>query len=610
MLPTVSQIDLVPTLSLLLDQPIPFPNLGTIIPDFFDGKEEMFIPKIFKQISDAKIAGNAFKQINKVYLALINSKQILRYIDQYQTFSNELPSDLIEVAKANFEFSVDKFDELLQILVGVDWENETLVTIRSKEISGYIQDMQLLDRSFQDILQSIKSMCRKVWAQFELFPMCLGLSLMGFISVTVFIMLYSMNIKLVVGSGILHTLICVIGFFFSLIGVAYLAVPFQNVKMAAFVVFAAISFSFSLWLLACGSNIFILKVNNLKFNFSVLIQQHGGIGWIFLAYFIVHSTSLFSNSFIIYEDMSTMFLFQSMVLFYAIKYFITSLKYYKIQNVKSLKSKSYMQMKTVIIQFCFNEQTLKLSIIVAVLLICIRSTKGFWFCREMQLTCVVSTYSLPLAALITTFTERYAQERLLLAFFSLFSLLVITRWYLKRRGNLNGFSSTVIVMKILAVLCVVFMVLHWILQLALSHPMSVAFNILYLQQILFPRIVYICFILSVILLVTSPLAVTVVFRNHQDLHQNKTIPELFNELKDTISKRLLNNTSEVPLVYGLQTVYSSAFIVLVFILTVVTCLVLSDSMVFPVLLLWISSYCIMGLFSLSAIKGPCEYGEV
>ncbi|XP_065672440.1 GPI ethanolamine phosphate transferase 3 isoform X2 [Hydra vulgaris] len=619
-LPTVSQIDLVPTLSLLLDQPIPFSNLGSIIPDFFDGDVEMFIPENLKQRIKGKTSVNVFKQINKVYSAQINCKQILAYIDQYQTFSDELPSDRIEMARASYEYSVDKFNELLQIIVTIDWENKTLITLQSKDISEYVKEMQVLDQSFQDVLQSIKKLCRNAWAQFDLFSMCLGLSLMGFISATLFIMFYSTNVNLKMETGIFNTSICIIGLIFTLVGVAYLIVPMHlSNDTSAFIVFGAISFSFSLWLTVCGSfslwltvfgNILLFRNLNHVFNFQVLIQQLSSKGWIFLVAFLAYLGSLFSNSFIIYEDVSTMFLLQSLVLFYAFSCFVNSLKCYKIQAAKDLRSKCYMQLKTVVLNFCFNSEALKITAIFLVLLVCIRLTKNFWFCREMQLTCVVSTYSLPLSALITDFTDHYAQERIFLAIASLFSLLLITRWYLQKRGNLYGFSSIAFVMKILAVLCFSFMVLHWIFLLILSHPIASVFNVLYWQQIIFPRIVYTCFILSVILLTISPLGLAVVFQNQKNLYRNISVPELLRVLKDNISKRLSKEASEPPLVYGLQTVYSSAFIVLAFKLTVVICLVLSDGMIFSVLLLWVAAYCVLGIFGFGSSEKPWEYGDM
>lgn len=114
----IQQIDLVPTLSLLLGLPIPFNNLGAVIPEFFPGDT-------YKTALD------------------INAAQVRRYLDTYRSSA-----------------SGGELDTVWDALQAASAQKDTPLTLRT-----YIR-------------LALES-CRSLWAQFDVTLMALGLGLLA-----------------------------------------------------------------------------------------------------------------------------------------------------------------------------------------------------------------------------------------------------------------------------------------------------------------------------------------------------------------------------------------------------------------------------------------------
>jgi phosphatidylinositol glycan class O len=121
----VFQIDLVPTLSLLLGVPVPFNSLGSIIPELFvtqDSAEMLFY---------------------------LNARQVFQYISTYDREVKKLPEP--------------EFEELL-----VQYD---LVTARYSKGEAVAKD-------FHDFIRRASEMCRSIWTTFDLGLMTRGLVVM------------------------------------------------------------------------------------------------------------------------------------------------------------------------------------------------------------------------------------------------------------------------------------------------------------------------------------------------------------------------------------------------------------------------------------------------
>ncbi|KAG1722347.1 hypothetical protein EDB19DRAFT_1898207 [Suillus lakei] len=122
----VQQIDLVPTISLLLGLPIPFNNLGTVIPELFNRN------------------GSSLQKAME-----LNAAQIRHYLDAYRSSSS---GKELDAAWHDFSFAWDDIDSMDG--------NDRLIAL--------------------DIFtRLVLSACRVLWAQFNIFLMGAGLAVIG-----------------------------------------------------------------------------------------------------------------------------------------------------------------------------------------------------------------------------------------------------------------------------------------------------------------------------------------------------------------------------------------------------------------------------------------------
>ncbi|KAL7416157.1 hypothetical protein BDY24DRAFT_381198 [Mrakia frigida] len=170
---SVQQIDLVPTLSLLLGLPIPYNNLGSIIPEVFP---------------DEAVRGRAAK---------INAEQVWRYLKSYEAVSGkgrELERGMAAAKKAWLK--VEKLEEELY----EEDELEGMAAVASEEgVGSRIKQLfagasnpsarqiplQAPSSSSSELLSSYTSFtrvaleqCRLLWAQFNFTLMSLGLCIL------------------------------------------------------------------------------------------------------------------------------------------------------------------------------------------------------------------------------------------------------------------------------------------------------------------------------------------------------------------------------------------------------------------------------------------------
>ncbi|KAF9411555.1 mannose-ethanolamine phosphotransferase gpi13 [Podila epigama] len=140
----VSQIDLVPTLSLLLGLPIPFNNLGSIIP-------ELFL--------------TAHKRTDAVRHLLrathLNAAQVATYFRSYK--EHHPTSDIAQAVQTEFGHLYEQAKDFMYSAGGLDSDTESMV-----------QAQQL----YSVYLRAALSSCKRIWASFDVPLMVAGGSIL------------------------------------------------------------------------------------------------------------------------------------------------------------------------------------------------------------------------------------------------------------------------------------------------------------------------------------------------------------------------------------------------------------------------------------------------
>ncbi|KMS94372.1 hypothetical protein BVRB_022070, partial [Beta vulgaris subsp. vulgaris] len=143
--PHIKQVDLVPTLSLLLGSSIPYSSLGTVISELFT----------VNTAAPWKRACGALR---------INAWQVQRYLHDYSSTSHLFEPELMQHLTAEF-LSVDH--DYIQLAID----------LQSEKFHSEAAYMELANR-YEAVLSRSQSMCREKWTMFDLTSMIYGVILL------------------------------------------------------------------------------------------------------------------------------------------------------------------------------------------------------------------------------------------------------------------------------------------------------------------------------------------------------------------------------------------------------------------------------------------------
>lgn len=147
--PTISQIDLVPSLSLLLGVPIPFGNIGGIIPELFE----------------CKSGQDKFQSMKEsVFSYHLNCWQIFNYLVSYSKVSSEFPKDRMRKLTQLFDETNQQF----------------ITTVRSKQRTQEAMNQLLrIKDNYSLFQQGVKEMCTEMWVRFDVTSMMCGVAVLA-----------------------------------------------------------------------------------------------------------------------------------------------------------------------------------------------------------------------------------------------------------------------------------------------------------------------------------------------------------------------------------------------------------------------------------------------
>lgn len=155
----VPQVDIVPSLALLLGIAIPFGNLGSIIPSmFYFGQDDHKDPKLAR-LSRLETVNMAF---------LLNVRQVRRYLFTYTATSN-LPVAIFDQLESLYAQIVDVEEQLAQL-----WKRSQGTQSVDSAIKLHLQLFIRAETYLRETLRSGRAM----WTQFNLIEMTWGIILL------------------------------------------------------------------------------------------------------------------------------------------------------------------------------------------------------------------------------------------------------------------------------------------------------------------------------------------------------------------------------------------------------------------------------------------------
>lgn len=487
--------------------PIPYSNLGATN---FDIVPDVSIP-------------NLSKPQTKLLHTLQNIKQMHRYFNSYRmSKSDEIPQKLLDNYQSEFEQFFNRF--------------KTIYT-ENAEIHRFCCDI----RSY---LSDIANDCREIWAQFDANLISQGLI---FTAVTTFFLyLLTTNLK------------------FNQIELIFTPLNLTIIYVTNFLLMAATPIVHLIFDWECGiidvlrytciygiALLAFLLIQNWDYiaaNWST--QQH--FANIFSrSVFILAVSTFFSNSYIIYEQKVLCYLIGgSLVVFL-----------YKIRKEYTLLAR----LRKLRPELIFHSTFFKLATLTVVAIVLLRTSYNLHRCREEQGNC--SEFKMEGGNMqnlrhkqlkASTLNAIDLLPILILALFAAFS-----RLFLRKCGNLSGFSPHVFLARYGPIVAAVACSLHFFTSLTNYAVRSVK-GVHQVRIDALAWIVYIVFILQLIIVFTRPLMLFILQKPNRTFNVSPfgcVVPQIVMKMKQMYdsggSTEEDTTNDDIPIVYGLATVYSS-----------------------------------------------------
>ncbi|CAI5731164.1 unnamed protein product [Hyaloperonospora brassicae] len=290
----VPQVDLVPTLALLSGLPIPFGNLGSVIPSLF------FVPPPSSDaVTNSALA--AFQTLNRALR--LNLDQVRRYLLRYSSAS-KLPERAYDQLETLFDEIVRVEDQLTRVQgsgeVPALSESDLLLLLRLHHD---------LSKQQQQYLREALSLGRSIWTQFDLCSMAWGLILLTWAFVVGVISTRSASAHSRRASWSLR-----LGVIAGMTSVLFVCPASVNLPLLP-----AAPFSRGLVALSCTSlatmTVHLMGqrktgagVDGSKANVETLLSPVTGAWVVSAAIVVLHALALLSNSYIVTEDKVMLYL--------------------------------------------------------------------------------------------------------------------------------------------------------------------------------------------------------------------------------------------------------------------------------------------------------------
>lgn len=519
---SVKQVDLVPTLSAILGIPIPFQNLGILI--------QNCLP----------VLGNTNRGKESWQLPLFwlwgNIQQIVNYIHTYSEKTNIFEKEYLH-------FLDNEYNVLHQEIHSVGSEKE------------YIKFSQ----KAKEFAIKLRTLCEEVWIQFDPFLISNGLTFL-FLSVF-FIFILSDGIPLkdlapvIEGSFVVVSCAGLLLTATSVMILDYLNLLENGIHISIFITNVL---SYLVFLLPVLQNWGVISLN-----WHDKTRKYGIIKFICRLMLFFNILVLFSNSFI--NEEANVLLFLLVTIIFLTMFIIASF----------LRLDPNSKQKTEIIS---KSLFIKLALACLIVLGFLRASMYFWRCRVEQEWCFASPHEFGNRLLKSKSTKlQWGISVIALAVF-----ISLHKMWLKKCGNINGYSITEMFTKLIPTVIVVCIAGFWMItRLSGNKPSSMrTANYLALS-------VYGLTTLSIAELVLKPLCVFIVDRR-KDVSAQKdenVVPQIYNKLKVNFNRN--TETENIPIVCGLGTAYSAVFLILATYLTLLVALVLGDTFSLAVVIMFV-----------------------
>jgi phosphatidylinositol glycan class O len=263
----------------------------------------------------------------------------------------------------------------------------------------------------------------------------------------------------------------------------------------------------------------------------------------------------FSNSFIVQEQRILCYLLSAQII-------------YAVWEIRRVSASNFKASKLKLSSFV-RSTLFKITVALVSSIFLLRMSHNYFKCREEQGNC----WDFANNQEQQNVSGKSSENLNVIPVIMLAVIVTIVRSFLKANGNLTGFAPHVLIMKFVPTISVIAASGYLILsQKQHKKPIVSYFHLDTLAWIVFASV-----FIEIIAIIVSPLLIYLLPRNDDKLNlssnYNNMIPELYKHIRNVFNDKS-SSKAQIPIVYGLATVYSSTFIAFGIILTVFLALLL------------------------------------
>ncbi|XP_075436833.1 GPI ethanolamine phosphate transferase 3, catalytic subunit isoform X2 [Ascaphus truei] len=565
----VPQVDLVPTLALLLGVPIPYSNLGAVIADLFSWAGE---------------GAGASSTLTLASAYQINARQVDRFLHSYSLAAGDIPPEKLRHLRDLFSSTAADYDRLM--------------SGRHSPGNGptFDADLKQLIHRLQLYLLQARAVCMESWARFHPLRMITACVLLA----TSCLLCY-----LVADAGLaldfsykhllVYPLAWALGVAASLgLGMWTSVVELDPVHLCAWIS-AASQLSF-----LCYFRKRTHALSRSQSRPTALLLSGPGLVLFF------RCGSLFSDSFVVAEGRAASFLLTSLLTLTVAKLHWDSrltLPTFTPLGGESLKPS---------LSPGYRKDGPRLIGLLAALAVCVRLSGMFYNCREETPDCQPSLFLAPLSSIRDPQLKNLSYLGCVVC---LGSIVYLVRRWLQHYGNLNSSGLLVLYVRWGFPLMVLGISCYWALSSGTEDNLTRLWELTQLALVACPRAIYALAGLGLLLALWDP--VTVFMKKSRESGADNTvttyhgapssqaellhvIPQIYRKMQRTLKSRLQQGGAgkeerrgAAVEAYGLGSVYSAAVTVTLVLLALVLLLLHSERMTPAFLLLLLEVFVVL-----------------
>ena len=441
-----------------------------------------------------------------------------------------------------------------------------------------LKQFESLRQGYESYLQQCKEMCQEIWINFNVVSIVLGITM---ISTAMLICIFLYNAIHPNGqftTGIYIMFATSVAVFLLVLFLCFLDLTIASLLPSLLLGLVTIAIFAVMFINVLATEPLTWRVamrdlctSALRFDMDTLFSTLS---------LCMCAAVYFSNSFVVYEDQTTMFLLQTWL---CVHFLVMNTHLVEPRSDKSSfeqRQRRHQVAKFDVIRTLTSPRSIALILTLSALA-CVRLGANFRGCREEQWLCVRSPFLQPLLSLTAS---SHKNVRYLVSVASIIAVVFgINRW-LRHHGNTNGHAPLVMCQRYAVPTAGVAISLYWAMQ---ALPRNILENLNGWQLTTFPRIAYVLTATTFLCVAVRPLCLFSPLAPSSDIATPSGganyIPRAFNHIRYNWRRNLASTSGastqrKPPVVYGLATVYSATFLVLTGALSLLLMLLLRDGL--------------------------------